>query len=65
MLISKNNKGEVTGWMETYISSGKVTIVSVNHNISTISTQDQKTGAVESKTYFGTPLMPPGSQSGR
>ena len=65
MNISRNNKGEVTGWQETYISSGKVTTVSVNHNFTTITTQDQNTGTVKSETFFGTPLMPPGTQSGK
>ena len=65
MIVSKNNKNEVCGWTETYYSPGKLTTVSVNGNITTISTQDHNTGAVESKTYFGTPLLPPGTQSGK
>lgn len=65
MNISRNNKGEVTGWLETYYSPGKLTTVSVNGNITTISTQNQTTGAVKSETYFGTPLLPPGTQSGK
>ena len=58
MLIMRNNRGEVTGWRETYISEREIVEVSVNGNINTIMTQDRKTGKVETKTFFGKPLLP-------
>jgi hypothetical protein len=58
MLTMKNSKGEVTGWRETYISEREIVEVSVNGNINQITTRDRKTGKVETKTFFGTPLLP-------
>jgi hypothetical protein len=58
MLISKDNSGRVIGWQETYISDREIVTVSVNGNINMISTRDRTTGKVESKTFFGKPLLP-------
>jgi len=58
MIVSKDNSGRITGWQETYISKNEVVNVSVNGNINTISTRDRVTGKVETKTFFGTPLLP-------
>jgi hypothetical protein len=61
MLISKDNKGSkgnIVGWRETYISDREIVNVSVSGNITSISTQDRTTGKVESKTFFGKPLLP-------
>ena len=58
MLISKNNDGRISGWRETYVSTGEIVNVSVVGNINTISTQNRTTGKVDSKTFFGKPLLP-------
>ena len=64
MLISKNNKGEVTGWRETYISEREIVEVAVNGNINQITTRDRRTGKVETKTSVGKPLLPSDFSSG-
>ena len=64
MLISKNNRGEVTGWRETYTSDSEIVEVSVNGNINMITTRDRRTGKVETKTFFGKPLLPSDFASG-
>lgn len=64
MIISKDNDGRITGWRETYISANEIVNVSVNGNISTISTQDRTTGKVETKTFFGKPLLPSAFSAG-
>lgn len=64
MIISKDNDGRIIGWLETYISASEIVNVSVNGNISTISTQDRTTGKVESKTFFGKPLLPSAFSAG-
>ncbi len=58
MIISKNNKGEVTGYLETYLGEKETVTVSVIGNINTIATRVKTTGKVESKTFFGKPLLP-------
>jgi hypothetical protein len=58
MIISKDNDGRIVGWRETYISADEIVKVSVVGNINTISTQNRTTGKVESKTFFGKPLLP-------
>jgi len=58
MLISKDNNGNIIGWRETYISKDEIVDVSVNGNINTITTRDRMTGKVDSKTFFGKPLLP-------
>lgn len=58
MLISKDNKGSITGWRETYISEREVVDVSVIGNINTAMTRDRTTGRVETRTVFGKPLLP-------
>lgn len=64
MIISKDNSGRIIGWMETYTSDREIVTVSVNGTINTISTHDRKTGKVESKTFFGKPLLPSAFASG-
>lgn len=58
MLISKDNDGHIIGWRETFVSANEIVNVSVGGNINTISTRDRTTGKVESKTFFGKPLLP-------
>lgn len=58
MLISKDNKGKNIGYRETYFSKDESVDVSVQRNVSTITTRDRNTGKVETKTFVGTPLMP-------
>ena len=58
MLISKDNKGKNIGYRETYFSKDESVDVSVQRNISTITTRDRNTGKVETKTLVGRPLMP-------
>jgi hypothetical protein len=58
MIISKDNEGRIIGWRETYISKDEIVDVSVVGNISTINTRDRTTGKVDSKTFFGKPLLP-------
>jgi hypothetical protein len=60
MLISKDNKGNVTGWLETYFSNNEIVTVSVNGMINTITTQDRTTGKFETKTFFGKSPLPNG-----
>ena len=60
MLVSKDNKGNVTGWLETYFSNKEIVTVSVNGNINTITTQDRTTGKTETKTFFGKSPLPNG-----
>jgi hypothetical protein len=57
MLISKDNKGKNIGYRETYFSKDESVDVSVQRNVSTITTRDRTTGKVDSKTFIGrTPL---------
>ena len=65
MLITKNNSGEVVGWRETYVSKDESVDVSVHGTVSTITTRDRNTGAVEMKTFIGTPLLPPDTSCGK
>ncbi len=58
MIISKGNDGRVIGWRETYVSKDEIVDVSVIGNINTINTRDRTTGKVESRTFFGKPLLP-------
>lgn len=58
MLISKDNSGRIIGWRETYISADEIVNVSVGGNITTISTRNRTSGKVDSKTFFGKPLLP-------
>lgn len=58
MLISKDNSGRITGWMETYFGNNETVTVSVNGSINNVMIQDRMTGKVESKTFFGKPLLP-------
>ena len=58
MIISRDNNGNIIGWRKTYISKNEIVEVSVNGNINTITTRDRRTGKVESKTFFGKPLLP-------
>lgn len=58
MIVTKNNKGEVVGWRETYVSKDEVVDVSVHGTVSTIMTRDRTTGKVDAKTFFGKPLLP-------
>lgn len=58
MIVHKDGKGNIVGWRETYISDREIVDVSVIGNINTIATQDRKTGAVESRTFFGQLLLP-------
>ena len=58
MLISKDNGGKTIGWRETYFSKDESVDVSVQRNVSTITTRNRNTGKVDSKTFIGRPLMP-------
>jgi hypothetical protein len=58
MIISRDNNGNIIGWRETYISKDEIVEVSVNGNINTVTTRDRTTGKVETKTFFGKPLLP-------
>ena len=58
MLISKDNDGHIIGWRESYVSANEIVNISVGGNINTISTRDRTTGKVDSKTFFGKPLLP-------
>ena len=58
MIISKANDGRIIGWRETYVSKDEIVDVSVNGNINTITTRDRTTGKVDSKTFYGKPLLP-------
>lgn len=63
MLITKDNHGRVIGWRETYQSKDESVDVSVQRNVSTITTRDRSTGKVETKTFFGkTPLTSDGKK---
>jgi len=64
MIISKANDGRIIGWRETYVSKDEIVDVSVNGNINTINTRDRTTGKVESKTFFGKPILPSSFSSG-
>jgi hypothetical protein len=64
MIISKDNKGKIIGWRETYFSKDEIVDVSVIGNINTVNTRDKATGKVESKTFFGKPLLPSAFSSG-
>jgi hypothetical protein len=65
MLISKDNKGKVIGWRETYFAKDETVDVSVVGNISTITTRDRSRGKVDSKTFVGRPLMPSDFSNGK
>jgi hypothetical protein len=58
MLISKDNSGKTIGWRETYFSKGESVDVSVQRNVTTITTRDRTTGKVDLKTFFGRTLLP-------
>ena len=53
MLITKDNHGRIIGWRETYQSKDEGVDVSVQRNVSTVTTRDRSTGKVETKTFFG------------
>lgn len=55
----------IVGWRGTYISDREIVNVSVIGNINTIMTQDRTTGKVESKTFFGQPLLPAAFEAGK
>ena len=60
MLIHKDNDGNIPpGRRETYFSGRENVNVSVIRSITTIATQDRKTGAVESRIFLGKALLPP------
>jgi hypothetical protein len=63
MLISKNNSGKPIGWRETYQSKDESVDISVNRNVTTITTRDRTTGKVDSKTFIGRLLMPSDSDN--
>jgi len=57
MLITKDNRGQLIGWRETYQSKDESVDVSVQRNVTTVTTRDRNTGKVDSKTFIGrTPL---------
>ena len=58
MIISKNNKGEVIGYTETYIGPQENVTVSVNGNTTSISSFNRTTGKSDVKTFFGKPILP-------
>ena len=59
MLTTKDNHGKTIGWRETYFLKDESVDVSVQRNVSTITTRDRTTGKVDSKTFIGiTPLTP-------
>jgi hypothetical protein len=58
VIVSNDKDGRVVGWRETYVSTDGIVNVSVVGNINTISTQHRTTGKVDSKTFFGKPLLP-------
>jgi hypothetical protein len=63
MLITKDNQGRVIGWRETCQSKDESVDVSVQRNVSTITTRDRSTGKVETKTFFGkTPFTSDGKK---
>jgi len=64
MLISKDSNGRIIGWRETYISADEIVNVSVGGNITTISTRNRTSGKVDSKTFFGKPLLPSAFEAG-
>lgn len=65
MIITKNGKGNIVGWRETYVSDREIVNVSVIGNISTISTRDKKTGKIDSKTFFGKPALSSASEGSK
>jgi hypothetical protein len=58
VLISKNNKGEVTGYLETYINDKEIVLVSVHGPFTTITTTPKSSGLPVTKTFFGKPVLP-------
>jgi len=65
VLITKDNHGRVIGWRETYQSKDESVDVSVQRNVSTVKTRDRSTGKVETKTFFGQPILPSDPSSGK
>jgi len=57
VLISKNNKGEVTGYLETYISDKEIVRVSAHGPFTTITTAPKSTGLPVTKNFFGKPIL--------
>lgn len=64
MLVSKDNSGNVIGWMETYFGDNRTVTVNVHRNFTTILTQDRTTGQVKSETFVGKPPLPSDFKSG-
>jgi len=58
MLIGRDADGRIVSWTETYFTNDEIVTVNATRNITTISTQNRKTGAVASKTFFGTMPLP-------
>lgn len=58
MPISRDNRGKVIGWLETYSSGNRTVTANAGRNATTISTLDRKTGRVKSETFFGRPPLP-------
>jgi hypothetical protein len=64
MLITKDNRGQLIGWRETYQSKDESVDVSVQRNVTTVTTRDWNTGKIDSKTFFGKPLLPSDASGG-
>ncbi len=64
MLVSRDNGGNVIGWMETYFGDNRTVTVNVSPNFTTILTQDRTTGQVKSETFVGKPPLPGAFEAG-
>jgi len=53
MIISKDNDGKTTGFIETLISNERVVTVNATPSITTVTTRDRETGKVKTETFYG------------
>jgi len=58
MVLSKDNKGNIIGFIETYVSNQEIVQVNAHGNFTTITTVPKSGGLPCTKTFFGKPILP-------
>lgn len=58
MIIGIDDKGEIIRSRETHVSKDEIIDLSIKGNVNTLNARDGTAGKVESKLFFGKPLLP-------
>jgi hypothetical protein len=53
MIISKDNNGKPTGFIETLFTTDRVVTINQNRQVTIVSTRDRNNGQVKTETFFG------------